>query len=115
MRISRVNRLQDRRAASDIITAIFGESGEDYNAVWFGNSNTEMTDDFRNDLAEVMEALGNDEATNKPFFDRHSMRDYCYAHKDASIEGNFGDEFGFRLDTDKHSYFIRMEPFYTGD
>lgn len=93
----------------------FGNSGEDYNAVWFGSSNVEMNDDFRNDLAEVMETLGNDEATNKPFFDRRSMRDYCYTHKEASIKGNFGDEYGFRLNTDKFTYIIRMEPFRSGD
>lgn len=93
----------------------FGQSGEDYNAVWFGNSNTKMTDDFRNDLAVVMEALGNDDATNKPFFDRRSMRDFCYAHKEASIKGNFGEEFGFRLNTEKFTYIIRMEPFRSGD
>ena len=93
----------------------FGESGEDYNAVWFGNSNTEMTDDFRNDLAEVMDTLGTESKIRKPFADRNAMRAFCSYNSKAIIKGNFCEEYGFRPDTDKYSYFIRMEPYHNGD
>ncbi len=93
----------------------FGESGVDYNAVWFGNSNTEMTDDFRNDLAEVMEEFGNESKAVHPFADRKAMSAFCLQNRNAAMKGNFSEEYGFRLDTERYSYFIRMEPHQKGD
>ena len=93
----------------------FGESGVDYNAVWFGNSNVEMTDDFRNDLAEVMEEFGNESKAVHPFADRKAMSAFCLQNRNAAMKGNFSEEYGFRLDTERYSYFIRMEPHQKGD
>lgn len=93
----------------------FGKSGEDYNAVWFGNSNVEMTDDFRNELAEIMDKLGTEVKSGKPFADRKAMSAFCLQNSNAVMKGTFSEEYGFRLDTDKYSYFIRMEPHHRGD
>lgn len=90
----------------------FGKSGEDYNAVWFNNNDNNMTDDFRNDLAEIMEVLGK---KGKPFYDRQTMQAFCRDNADAVFKGNFGDEYGFRMNTEHYTYIIRMKPFYSGD
>ena len=43
------------------------------------------------------------------------MRDYCYSHKEASIKGNFGEEYGFRIDAGNQSLIVRFNPFPEGD
>lgn len=90
----------------------FGKRGDDYNAVWINNNANEMTDDFRNDLADVMKTLGEN---GQPLFDRNAMQEYCRTNPDSHFKGTFGYEYGFRLKTDKYSYIIRMEPFCLGD
>lgn len=43
------------------------------------------------------------------------MRDYCYSHKEATIKGNFGEEYGFRIDAGNQTLIIRFNPFPEGD
>ena len=44
------------------------------------------------------------------------MRDYCYSHKkEAAIKGNFGEEYGFRIDAGNQTLIVRLNPFSEGD
>ena len=90
----------------------FGKHDDDYNAVWFNNNAHDMTDDFRNDLAEIMEALGEE---GQPFYNRNTMEEFCRTNPDAHFKGAFGYEYGFRLITKHYSYIVRMEPLHLGD
>ncbi|MBR1762375.1 MAG: hypothetical protein IJ731_03300 [Eubacterium sp.] len=90
----------------------FGKHGDDYNAVWFNNNAHDMTDAFRSDLAEIMEALGEE---GHPFYNRSTMEEFCRTNPDAHFKGAFGYEYGFRLKTKHYSYVVRMEPFHLGE
>lgn len=43
------------------------------------------------------------------------MRDFCYSHKEAAINGNFGEEYGFRIDAGNQTLIVRFNPFPEGD
>lgn len=43
------------------------------------------------------------------------MRDFCYSHKEAAINGNFGEEYGFRIDVGNQTLIVRFNPFPEGD
>ena len=42
--------------------------------------------------------------------DRSSLSAYCQNNPDGVIEGNYTKEYGFRVDTDEHSYILRCNP-----
>ncbi|MBQ9227604.1 MAG: hypothetical protein IJ168_02130 [Eubacterium sp.] len=93
----------------------FGRSGNEYHSMWEGNSSERMSDTVRADVEALMDALESDTSLRRPFHSRNAMRNFCSYWRHAQIEGNFGSEYAFRVDTDKNTYIIRMEPYLQGD
>lgn len=86
----------------------FGKHGNEFYTSWFGRSTQWETDAFKSELDEIITALRSDEYGLLK--DSAHMNHYGHAHDDSIFEGNYCTEFGFRVDTEKHSYLLRCNP-----
>lgn len=68
------------------------------------------TDAFKKEFDEVINACRFDDNFGKLLGSRLLMKQYCCSHEDAGFEGNYTREYGFRVDTDKYSYLMRLNP-----
>lgn len=75
------------------------------------NHTAEMNDDaFKSEFDTVVNMLRFDERFGGLLKNRSSLAANCYANQDSAFNGNYTQEYGFRADTDKHSYMIRCNP-----
>lgn len=90
----------------------FGRGGEDFYSTWEDSpfSKRFITDEFKGELDEVINALRFSEAGGGLFQDRASMLKYCRAQPDSAFQGNYCTEYGFRVDSEKYAYLIRCNP-----
>jgi len=58
----------------------------------------------------VVNALRFDENFGGVLKDRSSLMNYCYHHIDSEFEGGYCKEYAFRVDTEKYSYLLRLNP-----
>lgn len=86
----------------------FGKHGNEFYTSWFGRSTQWETDAFKSELDEIITALRSDEYGLLK--DSAHMNHYGHVHDDSMFEGNYCTEFGFRVDTEKHSYLLRCNP-----
>lgn len=69
------------------------------------------TDDFVKEFDNVVNALRNDPACNGILKNRESLGRFCCLHPDSKIENSaFRQEFGFRVDTERYAYLLRLNP-----
>ena len=64
------------------------------------------TDDFRADLDITLEALRHEGCV---LSNRERMQAYCLEHLDSAMDRE-SREYGFRMDTDKYAYLLRLNP-----
>ena len=65
---------------------------------------------FKEEFNTVVNMLRFDERYGGLLKNRSSLAAHCYAHPASAFEGNYTKEFGFRADTEQHSYMIRCNP-----
>ena len=66
------------------------------------------TDEFKIEFDEVINALRSKEyglLQNRP-----AMSEYARRFPDSAFKGNYCTEYGFRVDTDKYAYLLRLNP-----
>ena len=93
----------------------FGKSGEEYHSTLFKFEARSEDDECVSVLDELIEALQTDKLLCKPLMSRNNMRACCAYQRKAIMQGNYGEEWGFRVDTDKYAFLIRFEPYLEGD
>ena len=76
---------------------------------WFGRRTNLETDEFKNELYEVIKALRFENDHGGVLKNRDSLQKYCQTHAEAHIGSTPGD-FGFRVDTQERSYIFRLNP-----
>lgn len=87
-----------------------GSSGKLFYTTW-ENHNEQLNDKpFRMEIDTVINALRGDTQFGGILKSRDEMRNYCYDHLDSGFQGNYCEEYGFRIDTDSHSYILRCNP-----
>lgn len=84
--------------------------GEAFYTSW-DNANKELkTKAFKDELDEVIKALRTDEKFDYMFRSRTSLAKFCYKNTKAEFDGSYTKEYGFRVDTEKYSYLMRLNP-----
>lgn len=68
------------------------------------------SDEFKKELDEVINACRFDDKYGRLLGTRDLMKQYCNFHKEAEFNGNYTKEYGFRVDTDKYTYLMRVNP-----
>ncbi len=83
----------------------FDTSGKGFYTTWEDKVKFLKTDDFKKEFDDVINSLryGYGELLK----DRSSLSTYCRSNPEGAIEGNYITEYGFRVDTDNHSYILR--------
>lgn len=86
----------------------FGSGGTEFYTSWFDARPQWKTDEFKQDLDDVINALRTEE---QPLLrNRSLMLWFGRANKESEMEGNYAIEFGFRADTEKYAFLIRCNP-----
>lgn len=86
----------------------FDTSGKGFYTTWEDKVKFLKTDEFKREFDDVINSLrfGYGELLK----DRSSLSAYCHNNPNGVIEGNYTKEYGFRVDTDEHSYILRCNP-----
>lgn len=84
-----------------------GRNGNEFHTSWFDHQPDLKTQDFKDELDTVVNALRFDPAYGGALASRGKLEAYCSAHPDSKITQD-GHEYGFRLDTDKYAYMLRL-------
>lgn len=86
----------------------FGRGGNGFYTTWNDHWEKWKTEAFKSELDEVINSLRSDEYGLLK--DRTSMQDYAEEYADSAFQGSCHTEYGFRVDTEKHTYLIRCSP-----
>ena len=83
----------------------FDTNGKGFYSTWEDKVSQLKTESFKREFDTVINSLrfGYGELLK----DRVSLSSYCHKHPEGVIEGNYTKEYGFRVDTDEHSYILR--------
>ena len=83
----------------------FDTNGKGFYSTWEDKVSESKTESFKREFDAVINSLrfGYGELLK----DRGSLSSYCHKHPEGVIEGNYTKEYGFRVDTDEHSYILR--------
>lgn len=86
-----------------------GREGNSFYTTWFDHQEDLKTQDFKTELDTVVNALRFDAAYGSVLSRRGTLAAYCRSHPDSRI-GHEGREYGFRADTDRYAYMLRLNP-----
>ena len=106
---SQSSQISAQTACIGYLRADFGSSGTEFWSAWSDENEERKTDDFRTEFDDVINALRSDPEYGGILKGRAPMLNYCSAHPEA----NLGDDrqFGFRADTEKYAFLLRVNPY----
>lgn len=85
----------------------FGSSGNGFYSTWFDTREQWKTDGFKAELDDIINALREDKGL---LHSRRDMSVFAGANPESLFKGNYCAEYGFRADTDKHTFLLRCNP-----
>ena len=80
-------------------------NGQGFFSTWNNFQKELKTDEFKAEFDDVINQLRDSGFLNN----RTELGKYCFSHPEAAINQE-RNEFGFRVDTDKYSYMMRLNP-----
>lgn len=86
----------------------FGSGGKEFFTSWFDRRRDLKTEQFKNELDEVINALRSEKYGLLK--SRSDMSQYANNCPNSAFEGSYTTEYGFRVDTEKHAFLIRCNP-----
>lgn len=86
----------------------FDSGGTGFFTTWEDHRRDLKTPEFQNELDDVINALRSDEYGL--LGNRSAMSRFARQYPDSTMKGNYTTEYGFRVDTEKHSYLLRCNP-----
>ena len=75
----------------------FGAVGKEFYSSWFDRRRDLKTDDFKNELDEVINLLREDKGL---LHNRYDMSAFAKHYPESAFAGNYCTEYGFRVDTE---------------
>ena len=85
----------------------FAHSGYGFYTTWTDTREQWKTDEFKSELDDVINALREDKGL---LHNRYDMGAYAKKSPESAFKGNYCTEYGFRVDTDKHTFLLRCNP-----
>ena len=85
-----------------------GNTGTQFFSSWDDHQAELKTAEFKNEFDTVINALRNDAEYGGILASRTALASYCLRQPESVYEN--GREYGFRVDTDKYSYLLRLNP-----
>ena len=102
------SRMQIQTGCIGHLRGDFGSGGNEFFTSWFDHRRDLKTDQFKNELDEVINALRSEEYGLLK--SRTDMSQYAKSRPDSAFEGSYTTEYGFRADTEKYAFLIRCNP-----
>lgn len=84
------------------------DTGEQFYTTWNEHSSSLKTPEFISELDSVINELRSNSCGLLK--SRRSMVDFARKNPESSFKGAYTTEYGFRVDTEKHSYLLRCNP-----
>lgn len=88
----------------------FDSTGNGFFTTWEDHRRDLKTDEFKQELDDVVNILRFDEHYDGLLKNRNAMLNYCGGHADSGFRGNYSTDYGFRADTENYAYLIRCNP-----
>lgn len=106
---SQSSQITAQTACIGYLRADFGSNGTGFWTTWNDENKERKTDDFKAEFDDVINALRSDQEYGGILKGRIPMLNYCHAHPEAGL----GDDrqFGFRADTEKYTFLLRVNPY----
>ena len=102
--------LQAQTGSIGYLRGDFGKSGTEFYTSWQDHIKTFRSDDFGDEFDKVVNALRFEDVGGGLFEGRNSMRLFCKENPGSAFQGNYCEEYGFRIDKGQHSFLIRCNP-----
>ena len=103
------NQLYQQTGCIGYLRADLGSSGKEFHSTWNDTCSFFKTEEFSKEFDDVINALRLDDKYGKMLGDRTSLSKYC--HENAKqFSGDDKQYFGVRVDTDNHTYLLRLNP-----
>ena len=103
------NQLYQQTGCIGYLRADLGSSGKEFHSTWNDTCSFFKTDEFKKEFDDVINALRLDEKYGKMLGDRASLSKYCHDNA-KQYTGDDKQYFGIRVDTNKHTYLLRLNP-----
>ena len=87
----------------------FGSGGNRFHSSWDDHLPSLNTEEFKADIDQVINALRRDDAYDGILATQRKLASYCWKRPESSY-GPDGREYGFRADTEKYAYLLRLNP-----
>lgn len=88
----------------------FSKDGKAFFTNWEEHNSELKTKEFSKEFDDFVNTLRFDKEHGRFFMDRSSLSAFCKANPESAFEGNYTTEYGFRADTEKYSYILRLNP-----
>ena len=99
--------MRGRRDVLGISEVILPPSGYGFHTTWFDARKQWKTDEFKTGLDDVINTLREDKGL---LHNRYDMGAFTKQFPDSGFNGNYCTEYGFRVDTEKHTFLLRCNP-----
>ena len=83
-------------------------SGDGFFSSWTDYRQELKVDEFKEEFDRLINALRTEDAFGKMLASRRNITKYGLAHPESEFSERYDTEFGFRADTEKYSYFLRL-------
>lgn len=100
--------LQGQTGSIGHLRGDFDSNGHGFYTTWFDHRPQWKTDEFKAEFDDVINSLRSE--NGELLKNRFAMASFARAMPDSKMKGNYCTEYGFRVDTEKHSYLIRCNP-----
>ena len=102
------SQIQGQTGCIGHLRADMDTDGNGFFSSWDDHRGYLKSEEFKAEFDEVINALRSDESFGGMLKNRTSLAKYCYSQPESAFKD--GKEFGFRADTEKYSYMLRLNP-----
>lgn len=88
------------------LRADMGKDGNGFFSSWFDFREELKTDEFKSEFDEVINSLRKD---GNILYNRKALANYCNSTPQSKMQGE-QDNYGVRVDTEKYTYLLRLNP-----
>lgn len=103
------NQIYQQTGCIGYLRADLGSSGKEFYSTWNEICSFFKTEEFSKEFDDVINTFRLDEKYGKMLGDRTSLSKCCHEHAKQYI-GDDNRYFGVRVDTDNHTYLLRLNP-----
>lgn len=103
------NQLYQQTGCIGYLRADLGSSGKKFHSTWNDTCSFFKTDEFKKEFDDVINVLRLEEKYGKMLGDRVNLSKYCHDNA-KQYSGEDKQYFGVRVDTDNHTYLLRLNP-----